>query len=94
MEASKISDIMSCQADFASEAADADQAYCQTTPKGSPTWLRLPEFLRPASWKDKFHDAVVLMLENPYGHQQAADWWHDHSHEMVVSVGFALVSES
>ncbi len=49
--------------------ADARQAYTQSEPNGTPTWVRLPHEAWPADWEGKgFHDPVCLLRLSLYGH--------------------------
>ena len=42
MEAARMMDMMGCQDDWTVEQADAEQAYVQSTLKGTETWVEIP----------------------------------------------------
>ena len=94
MCAAKICDALGIsQDDFVIEQADAIQAYCQTTLKGIPTWVRLPK----SQWRPEWHDAkfkgcpVVPLYKALYGHPDSGGYWEQHNEEHLKAQGFTTV---
>ena len=44
------------------QQSDADMAYCQTTFRGTPTYVRLPKHRWPADWHGKYWDPVLSLI--------------------------------
>ena len=74
------------------EQADADMAYCQTTFKGTETFVRLPRH----RWPDHFHqysDPVCPLELALYGHPESGYYWEEHCDEKLREEGFVPIQE-
>ena len=76
-------------------AADAVKAlYVQATLKSKyKTWIELPPELRPAWWKNKFVQPVVLLVKALYGHPDAGGMWEQHLKEILYKMGGEEIPE-
>ena len=75
-------------------AADAVKAYVQATLKSKyKTWIELPPELRPAWWKNKFVQPVVLLVKALYGHPDAGGMWEQHLKGILKKMGGEEIPE-
>ena len=75
-------------------AADAVKAYVQATLKSKyKTWIELPPELRPAWWRNKFVQPVVLLVKALYGHPDAGGMWEQHLKGILKKMGGEEIPE-
>ena len=91
MQAAKCADAYGLAPDNDVQTADAIQAYPQSPFDGDPTYLRLPELIRPASWSG-MKDPVVRMLQTLYGHENASHIFDRFLAKQLYSIGFKKVA--
>ena len=69
--------------------SDGQRAYTQSRYEGPPLWVRLPKKWWPQTWKDRgFHDPVVPLVFNLYGHPTAGHGWEKHFEAKLALCGF------
>ena len=69
---------------------DADAAYLQALLSGDDTFISLPSWLWPPSWKG-MRSPVVLLKRALYGHPLAGQSWYNHMKDRMVALGFTIV---
>jgi hypothetical protein len=69
---------------------DADAAYLQALLAGDDTYVSLPRWLWPKSWRG-FKSPVVLLKRALYGHPLAGQSWYDHMAACLRRLGFTAV---
>ena len=57
------------------------------------TWIELPPELRPAWWKNKFVQPVVLLVKALYGHPDAGGMWEQHLKGILKKMGGEEIPE-
>ena len=75
------------------QQSDADMAYCQTTFRGTPTYVRLPKHRWPADWHGKYWDPVCPLEKALYGHPESGYYWEEHCDEKLRLEGFQPIDE-
>ena len=91
MAASKCLDYYSCLPGHDGQQADAEQACIQSAYSGTPTWLVLPDEIRPKEWAGKYRTPVVRLDKALYGHPDSGTMWERHCGSSLKQVGFALL---
>jgi hypothetical protein len=69
---------------------DADAAYLQALLSGDDTYVSLPRWLWPKSWR-RFKSPVLLLKRALYGHPLAGQSWYEHMAARLKSLGFVVV---
>jgi RNA:NAD 2'-phosphotransferase (TPT1/KptA family) len=93
MEAGKAVDAYGCVEGHVCQQADGTSAYTQAFLGGTKTWIRIPPERWPNSWKNKFHDPVVVLSLALYGHPDAGGYWEKHCDSHILSEGFISVPD-
>ena len=57
------------------------------------TWIELPPELRPAWWKNKFVQTVVLLVKALYRHPDAGGMWEQHLKQILKKMGGEEITE-
>ena len=73
--------------------ADADMACCQTTFKGTPTYVRIPQYRWKGTKLEGMKDPVCRMTLALYGHPESGYYWEEHCDLKLQSEGFEPVEE-
>ena len=92
LEASRVADAFGAQENWATEIADAEQAYVQADMKGTPTWVCLPPNQRRGK-AAKMTQPVYSLKKALYGHPDAGTYWEEKCDQHVRHVGFEPVGE-
>ena len=92
MEAAKYADFIGCGPGNACEQADAETAYVQADTNGTPSWICLPEHLRPPEWAG-IEQPVLLLRKALYGHPDSGTFWENHSQEALIKSGLVPVAD-
>ena len=97
---SRAADLYGLLPDNDIQQGDADMAYCQTTFRGTPTFVRLPFHRWPdiPEWKNadgswKYTDPVCPLKLALYGHPESGYYWEEHCDQALKSEGFVPIEE-
>ena len=95
MEASKAMDFLGMQKGWATQQADAKQAYTQSKLGGDETWVFLPEDQWPTDWKRRGFKRPVCRLDLAlYGHPNAGAYWEQHCDKHLRAQGFIPIDNN
>ena len=95
LEATRAADCYGAAPGFATEVADAEQAYIQADLKGPPTWVALPEDAWPQSWRDAAFQRPVCRLRKALsGHPDSGTYWEEHCDAHVKKEEWEAIGES
>ena len=92
IEASRVADAFGAQDGWATEVADAEQAYVQADMKGTSTWVCLPPNQRRGKAAN-MTQPVYNLKKALYGHPDAGTFWEEKCDQHVRKVGFEPVGE-
>ena len=74
------------------EDSDAMGAYTQAEFQGEETWVSMPRERWPKAWIGKYHNPVVRLRLNLYGHPLAGLYWEKHCRSAILKCGFRPVT--
>ena len=95
LEASKFCDLYGLFDGHVCTQADGEQAYCQSTLRGTDTWVFIPTHRWPPGWSfpDDYRP-VCRLVKALYGHPDAGGYWEEHCDAILKHHKFQPIGES